>query len=643
MKNTSLYILIISIYFSSVALLGCQSSNKEADRVYQEASANFITYRDSTAYYLSLYRTLPRRMLMQEWSLQANDCYSRMQFDSAATYYGMASTIAKSPNDRFDFLLRAANTSEINHHYEQADSLLTEAHSVLTQMRKKGISQARLLGTRGVIATRRGHYKEATQLLTKAVDQLAQDSLHESYVFYLNYLGIVHYKQGHYGRATTFFIRSYNLAQRVHLNYLIPRQYQYVIRLYIKINRFNEASSWLKKYHKWANEHHVPLEKWRVEDASGILYTEKGDYETALQHFKRAKCIIDSIGRRNTQAVAVSNLGNLYRRMKRYEEAMACFQQAYLYYTCVPVSYNGMVKTLWKQADMAGVMREDDRAESLLKRSLQYTDSISDLSLKIQSLRRLAVYYGNQREYKRSNALWGAYTRETEKWNQQQKKDNLQKLLVQYEAKRKAVQILNLRHSLSLKNWTVGFLLLMLCTLLILLYFVWLLHRKQLIYNRELVRQQEEIEKKTDKISSQIKTCGSSDLSDTKAQISKRLVELMENGIYRNPELSLKCLAQVLGTNTSYLSEIINKEFDCNYKYYIASARITWCKHQLANNPHYVVKQLAIDAGFTSASTFYNSFKMYTKMTPKEYINAVANQRALSTDNDADNDRTTLS
>lgn len=624
MRNASLY-FIIFVFISSVTLFGCQS-DKEADKVYQEAISNFRMYRDSTAYYLAQYRALPVQKNSHKWSLQANDYYSRMQFDSAAIYYSMAANEVSKYKQRFDFLLRAANMSEVSRNHTQADSLLAEAQNTISN--KDKILQARLIGTRGIVASRRKRYNEATTLLNKAIDHLATDSLHDSYVFYLNYLGMSHYKQKHYGQATEYFIRSYRMAKQRNLLYLVPSQYQHITKLYRKIKRYQEAAVWLDKYQQWTEVHNLPIERWRVEDSRGILYAEQGDNKQSLEHFEQAKVIADSLGRSENQAIASSNLGHVHKRMKHYDAARLYYEQAHTYYAMPPVSYNGMVKTLWYQADMATKMGENQLAENLLRHSLNYTDSISDSELKVQSLRRLALHYSKHGKLDQSNKMWMLYTKESAKWNKKQETSKLQKVLVQYEAKQKALQILHLKHDVTLRNWALGLLLVVLCTLLVLLYMVWLLHRKQLKHNKELVHQQEEIEKKDEKISSQIKHCASSDLNDTKAQVSKRLVELMEQEIYRSPELSLKSLAQMLGTNTSYLSEIINKEFDCNYKHFIACARITWCKHQLASNPQYVVKQLAMDAGFASPSTFYNSFKNLTKMTPKEYIKAFADEHA---------------
>lgn len=624
MRNASLY-FIIFIFISSVTLFGCQS-DKEADKVYQEAISNFRMYRDSTAYFLAQYKALPVQNNFQKWTLTANDYYSRLQFDSAAVFYGMASKMAIDRKDRFDMLLRAANMSELMNYHMQADSLLVEAQSVISKG-EKGL-QARLQGTKGIVSSRRGRYKEATTLLESAVDQLVTDSLQDSYVFYLNYLGSFHYKQGHYGQSIGYFLRSHHLAKKRNILYLVPSQYQYITKLYRKIKRYNEAAQWLEKYELWTQVHDLPIERWRVEDSRGILYAEQGDYQRSLLHFEQAKIIANSLAQPHKQGIAVSNLANLHKKMKQYDAAMRCYEEAYKCYMTSPVAYDKVVKTLWRQADMAALLGQGKQAESFLKRSLEYTDSIKDISVKVQSLQRLAMHYGKHGKYAQSNKLWMQYTKESKKWNKKQETSKLQKVLVQYEAKQKAIQILHLKHDLTVRNYALGLLLVVLCALLVMLYMVWLLHKKQLQHNKELVHQQEEIEKKDERISAQIKNCGSSVQDDTKAQISKRLVELMEEEIYRNPELSLKSLAQMLGTNTSYLSEIINKEFDCNYKHFIACARITWCKHKLASNPQYVVKQLAMDAGFASPSTFYNSFKSITKLTPKEYIKAFADEHA---------------
>lgn len=112
-----------------------------------------------------------------------------------------------------------------------------------------------------------------------------------------------------------------------------------------------------------------------------------------------------------------------------------------------------------------------------------------------------------------------------------------------------------------------------------------------------------------------------------------RCVNLIERDkLYLNPEFSRDELAQLLGTNRSYLSQAINA-FDPNgFRSFINRYRINESKELLwavaseaTNIPVGNIWQLA---GFNSQPTYYRTFKAYTNLTPKEYLEQVKQELA---------------
>ena len=98
------------------------------------------------------------------------------------------------------------------------------------------------------------------------------------------------------------------------------------------------------------------------------------------------------------------------------------------------------------------------------------------------------------------------------------------------------------------------------------------------------------------------------------------LYNLDSKQIYLDPSLSLIKLSSVVGTNTTYLSNSINKYFGCNFKTLINRYRIEYCKKHLGNNPMSVpIKEIAKKCGFSSVSAFYASFKKITGISPVQY------------------------
>lgn len=88
------------------------------------------------------------------------------------------------------------------------------------------------------------------------------------------------------------------------------------------------------------------------------------------------------------------------------------------------------------------------------------------------------------------------------------------------------------------------------------------------------------------------------------------------------PGCSIGKLAEAIGCNTKYLSQIINDEYNCNFNAFINEIRIKEaCRRILAGGEwdRLTMEAIANSVGFKSRSTFSQFFKQVTGMTPTEF------------------------
>ena len=99
---------------------------------------------------------------------------------------------------------------------------------------------------------------------------------------------------------------------------------------------------------------------------------------------------------------------------------------------------------------------------------------------------------------------------------------------------------------------------------------------------------------------------------------------MRENKIYRDNTINKDKVSELLGTNRTYLSRIINEKTQMSFTHYINRFRIDEAV-RLLSDPTYdtPLKALAIDLGFNSLSTFYNLFQASVGMTPAQYRSKV--------------------
>ena len=101
------------------------------------------------------------------------------------------------------------------------------------------------------------------------------------------------------------------------------------------------------------------------------------------------------------------------------------------------------------------------------------------------------------------------------------------------------------------------------------------------------------------------------------------LISFMENQRpYLDPELDLTKLALKYGTKRHELSVLINRDINIRFNDFVNYWRVETAKKYLldASLDHLTIIGLGHKSGFKSKSTFFESFKKYTGMTPNTYI-----------------------
>lgn len=100
---------------------------------------------------------------------------------------------------------------------------------------------------------------------------------------------------------------------------------------------------------------------------------------------------------------------------------------------------------------------------------------------------------------------------------------------------------------------------------------------------------------------------------------------MVEKEHFRNAELKLSDLADVLKVHPNILSQVINTYESKNFYDYINELRIQKFIALLkdAESRKYTIMALAMDCGFNSKSSFNKYFKKVTSQTPTEYMASI--------------------
>lgn len=107
------------------------------------------------------------------------------------------------------------------------------------------------------------------------------------------------------------------------------------------------------------------------------------------------------------------------------------------------------------------------------------------------------------------------------------------------------------------------------------------------------------------------------------SDLSRRIIRLMDTTEeYCNPDFSLQSLAQLLNTNTKYLSQAINDCLGQNFRSLVNEYRVKKARQRLTDEAayaNYTIQAIAESVGYKSSANFIAAFKKITGLTPAYY------------------------
>ena len=103
--------------------------------------------------------------------------------------------------------------------------------------------------------------------------------------------------------------------------------------------------------------------------------------------------------------------------------------------------------------------------------------------------------------------------------------------------------------------------------------------------------------------------------------IAKQLQRAMsEDELYKNPELSVKRLAEELGIKPYLISKSLSVVYNKRFNDFVNEYRVKEFQRLLkdADNSKYTLLSLAIEAGFNSKSSFNRAIKKHLGISPSD-------------------------
>lgn len=110
------------------------------------------------------------------------------------------------------------------------------------------------------------------------------------------------------------------------------------------------------------------------------------------------------------------------------------------------------------------------------------------------------------------------------------------------------------------------------------------------------------------------------EVADDDSLLSRFQHLLVYEQLFLRPQLTLPEVAELLHTNKTYLSKLVNDHYKVSFPELINTLRIDYAEQYILNNREVRQEEVARACGFVSASSFNNTFKKVAGMPPKQWV-----------------------
>jgi AraC-like DNA-binding protein len=324
------------------------------------------------------------------------------------------------------------------------------------------------------------------------------------------------------------------------------------------------------------------------------LYRQTKDFCRALDYLKVADTFGASPVPFNLKLAYTLEKGKIFFEQGNYGEAVACFKQYYdscLAINAIPYLYE-LSYQIYRAQDSMGNYQD---AILSYKQCRRFNDTLRAMDDKI---------------------LLNVTELNLDIDRVESEMDILEKnmILKNIEVKRKRI--------IAVSSAT-GFTVMIIFTILI-----FLIHRrKRNAYDQLMEKNLAIIKEHSKQLSTKNKITESNSLDTQKSNdLLTRLNKLVDDQkIFLDPNISLKKLANKLNTNSTYLSRLINHNYQTNFTGFINEYRIKEAQKLMTEKTgqYLSIEGIAMKVGFRSKSVFNPAFKKHTGVTPSYYMNYI--------------------
>ena len=456
-------------------------------------------------------------------------------------------------------------------------------------------------------------------------------------------------RKGHRKQAIVYAQEAAEIATAEKLYVLETQIYGFLSGQYRMLGLYEEGRIYLENALKAsANVEDENLKNFLL----GLVYQEKALYESSEKNYTEAKNFAieakkwfnktpDSPRKDFFLGTNEELFGKTLRNLNQHEEAITHYNRALELLSNAVEPDAAINGDIYHGLGLIYLIKEEyTLANEYLTKAETIAENSDFIGLKIDVYNTFSEYYKAINDYEKSSLYKDKYI-EISDFHEKDKKAAVEDFVKFLKEKN--------QNLFANRNILLG-LTIVLVVLIFVLIIVYTRKKKKDLQRfnevlselkQKIALREEQINKLIEEEKNEIQNPENKDSKSKGVQISKETeIKILEglkefeqsNGFLQN-SFSLANLASVLGTNTKYLTFILNKYYQKDFSTYINELRIDYIIQKIETNKEYrsyKFSYLAEECGFSSHSKFSSIFKSVTGFSPSTFIEYLEKQAVAS-------------
>lgn len=471
------------------------------------------------------------------------------------------------------------------------------------------------------------HYLNLCLNLSQRLDSLVRDRHSWIVALAYNNLGLFFINNSiDYPKASEYFFQAFEYLDEEDC----PDLYAILLANLVVVHYFIEDSSGLEYAelcYDYMMRHKTPFAEFVANYSMALMLYVSGDFEASESYARRALELTEKpeVGSVKYKVATNTILARSLIALEKDAEAIAALERAVDSATDYEPE---LIETYLVYGDYWYDRGDYAKAVSVYRKAMEVSFQDSLLVYLDQVYKRASEVSELMGDYRQALAYFRQYHLISDSTFNAQRDYALTELKVRYKLEHYANQIqerqLEVLHADKQRQlWLFLFVLSTFAG-----GAVWVLYRRKNRYYERIVRQYRENMNLNRQIRNIESREGDAEKYNYSSLTKSRADELFgqaermmrEECVYRDSELTVDKLAALLKTNRTYLSQVINEKAGMNFSRYVNRYRMNEALERLSDpSDHSLLKSLALDLGFRSATAFSKVFADETGISPSAY------------------------